>query len=99
MAKKGNGKAELILPSQKLDESILRQFKRIQMPMVEDVKIDYGTSKLDDEIKEDTALFNYEFFNVLAVLDELKDDIILKEKLKIKIIVGKLQKMILRLCL
>jgi len=84
MAKKGNGKAELILPSQKLDESILRQFKRIQMPMVEDIKIDYGTSKLDDEIKEDTALFNYEFFNVLAVLDELKDDIILKGKIEDK---------------
>ncbi len=84
MAKNGNGKAELILPSQKLDESILRQFKRIQMPMVEDIKIDYGASHLDDEIKEATNLFNYEFFNVLAVVDELKDDITLKGKIENK---------------
>ena len=81
MSKKGNGKAELITATQNLEENIIRQFKRIQMPMVEDVKIDYGKSHLDDEIKEETTLFNYEFFNVLAVVDELKDDIILKGKI------------------
>ncbi len=78
LAKNGHGKAELIMPNQKIDESIIRTFARIQTPMVENITIDYGKAKLDDEIKEDNVLFNYEFFNVFALLDEVKSDITLK---------------------
>ncbi len=78
MSRVGGGKAELIMPNQKIDESIIRTFARIQSPLVENLEIDYGESKLEDEIKEESTLFNYEFFNVFALLDELKDDIVLK---------------------
>lgn len=43
--------------------------------MVEDIQVDYGQNKLVDEIKEENSLFNYEFFNVFAKIEEIKDDI------------------------
>ena len=36
---------------------------------------------MKDEIKEENSLFNYEFFNVFAKIEELKDDIKLKGKI------------------
>lgn len=81
MAKAGNGKAELIQPNEKIDDKIIRTFARIQTPMVEDIQVDYGQNKLVDEIKEENSLFNYEFFNVFAKIEELKDDIKLKGKI------------------
>ena len=81
MAKAGNGKAELIQPNEKIDDKIMRTFARIQTPMVEDIQVDYGQNKLVDEIKEENSLFNYEFFNVFAKIEEIKDDIKLKGKI------------------
>ncbi len=81
MAKAGNGKAELIQPNEKIDDKIIRTFARIQTPMVEDIQVDYGQNKLVDEIKEENSLFNYEFFNVFAKIEEIKDDIELKGKI------------------
>ena len=49
--------------------------------MVEDIQVDYGQNKLVDEIKEENSLFNYEFFNVFAKIEEIKDDIELKGKI------------------
>ena len=37
------------------------------------IQVDYGQNKLVDEIKEENSLFNYEFFNVFAKIEELKD--------------------------
>lgn len=81
LAKAGNGKAELIQPNEKIDDKIIRTFARIQTPMVEDIQVDYGQNKLVDEIKEESSLFNYEFFNVFAKIEEIKDDIKLKGKI------------------
>ena len=74
----GNGKAELIGPGERIDDAIIRTFARIQTPMLENLKIDYGRNKVLDEIKENENLFNYEFYNVFAKLEELEDDIKLK---------------------
>ena len=81
MAKAGNGKAELIQPNEKIDDKIIRTFARIQTPMVENIQVDYGQNKLVDEIKEENSLFNYEFFNIFAKIEEIKDDIKLKGKI------------------
>ena len=81
LAEAGNGKAELIQPNEKIDDKIIRTFARIQTPMVENVQVDYGQNKLVDEIKEEKSLFNYEFFNVFAKIEEIKDDIKLKGKI------------------
>ena len=81
LAKVGNGKAELIQPNEKIDDKIIRTFARIQTPLLDDIKINYGNNKVLDEIKEDKCLFNYEFFNVFAKLEELKDDIVLEGKI------------------
>lgn len=81
LAKAGNGKAELIQPNEKIDDKIIRTFARIQTPMVENIQVDYGQNKLVDEIKEENSLFNYEFFNVFAKIEEIKDDIELKGKI------------------
>ena len=78
LAKVGNGKAELIMPQERIDDKIIRTFARIQTPLLEELKIDYGKNKLVDEIREDNALFNYEFYNVFAKTENLEDDIILK---------------------
>ena len=80
-AKDGNGKAQIIQPNEKIDDKIMRTFARIQTPMVEDIQVDYGQNKLVDEIKEENSLFNYEFFNVFAKIEEIKDDIKLKGKI------------------
>ena len=84
LAKVGNGKHELICPGEKIDDAIIRTFARIQTPLLDGVKIDYGKAKLRDEIKEDSRLFNYEFFNVFAKVDKIADDIVLKGKIKDK---------------
>ncbi len=77
MAKAGNGKAEFIYPTENMDDAIVRTFARIQSPLVKDVKIDYGNSHLINEIKQDSTLFNYEFFQVMALVDKVEDDIFL----------------------
>lgn len=81
LAKVGNGKAELIQPKEKIDEKIIRIFSRIQTPLLENIEIDYGINKVIDEIREDNCLFNYEFFNVFAKIEELRDDIKLRGKI------------------
>ena len=81
LAKVGNGKAELIQPKEKIDEKIIRTFSRIQTPLLENIEIDYGMNKVIDEIREDNCLFNYEFFNVFAKIEELRDDIKLRGKI------------------
>lgn len=81
LAKVGNGKAELIKPKERIDDKIIRTFARIQTPLLEEIKIDYGQNKLIDEIRENTTLFNYEYYNVFAKIDDLKDDIKLKGKI------------------
>ena len=74
----GNGKAELIQPGERIDEAIIRTFARIQTPILENLKIDYGRNKVLDEIKENENLFNYEFYNVFTKLEDIVDDIKLK---------------------
>lgn len=81
MAKVGKGKAELILPKEKIDDKIIRTFARIQTPILENLTVNYGKNKVIDEIREDEALFNYEFFNVFAKIENLQDDIELKGKI------------------
>ncbi len=81
MAKVGNGKAEFIYPDEDMEEAIVRTFARIQTPMVSNIKIDAGSSKILGEIKEENALFNHEFFQAIVLLEDLKDDITLKGKL------------------
>ncbi len=81
LAKVGNGKFELIQPNEKIDEKIIRTFSRIQTPLLEELKIDFGKNKVIDEILEENTLFNYEFFNLFAKIEKLQDDIILKGKI------------------
>ncbi len=81
LAKVGNGKAELIMPHERIDDKIIRTFARIQTPLLEELKIDYGRNKLIDEIREDNALFNYEFYNVFAKTENLDGDITLKGRI------------------
>ena len=81
LAKVGNGKSEMIQPGEKIDDKIIRTFARIQSPLLEDIQIDYGNNKLIDEIKEDEALFNLEYYNVFAKVEKLEDDITLKGKI------------------
>ena len=92
LAKAGNGKAELIQPKEKIDDKIIRTFARIQTPLLEEIKIDYGNNKVLDEIREEKCLFNYEFFNVFAKIEELEDDIQLKGKILNKEYIWKINK-------
>ena len=92
LAKAGNGKAELIHPKEKIDDKIIRTFARIQTPLLEELVVDYGNNKVIDEIKEENCLFNYEFFNVFAKLENLVDDIQLKGKIANKEYVWKISK-------
>lgn len=78
MAKAGNGKAEFIYPNEDMEDAIVRTFARIQSPLIRHVKVDYGKNEVLDEVKEDNALFNYEFFQVMALLKDIQDDITLK---------------------
>ena len=81
LAKVGNGKAELIMPQERIDDKIIRTFARIQTPLLEDIRIDYGKNKILDEIRENNALFNYEFYNVFAKTEHLDNDIILEGRI------------------
>ena len=92
LAKAGNGKAELIHPKEKIDDKIIRTFARIQTPLLEEIKIDYGNNKVLDEIREEKCLFNYEFFNVFAKIEKLEDDIQLKGKILDKEYIWKINK-------
>lgn len=92
LAKAGNGKAELIQPKEKIDDKIIRTFARIQTPLLEEIKIDYGNNKVLDEIREEKCLFNYEFFNVFAKIEKLEDDIQLKGKILDKEYIWKINK-------
>ena len=92
LAKAGNGKAELIQPKEKIDDKIIRTFARIQTPLLEEIRIDYGNNKVLDEIREEKCLFNYEFFNVLAKIEKLEDDIQLKGKILDKQYIWKINK-------
>lgn len=92
LAKVGNGKAELIQPNERIDDKIIRTFARIQTPLLEDLKIDYGKNKLLDEIREEKCLFNYEFFNLFAKVENLEDDIQLKGKILDKEYIWKINK-------
>ena len=92
LAKVGNAKAELIHPNEKIDDKIIRTFARIQTPLLENLKIDYGKSKLLNEIREEKCLFNYEFFNVFAKLEDVADDIQLKGKILDKEYIWKINK-------
>ena len=75
LAKVGKGKAEIIEPHESIEDKINRTFARIQTPLFENIKIDYGKNKLIDEEKEDNALFNFEFYNAMCVIEDLVDDI------------------------
>lgn len=75
LSKVGNGKSEFIMPKERIDEKIIRTFSRIQTPLLKNVKVEYGKNILNDEIKEENVLFNYEFFNVFSEIKELVDDI------------------------
>ena len=92
LAKAGNGKAELIQPKEKIDDKIIRTFARIQTPLLEEIRIDYGNNKVLDEIREKKCLFNYEFFNVFAKIEKLEDDIQLKGKILDKQYIWKINK-------
>lgn len=92
LAKAGNGKAELIQPKEKIDDKIIRTFARIQTPLLEEIKIDYGSNKVIDEIREEKCLFNYEFLNVFTKIEKLEDDIQLKGKILDKEYVWKISK-------
>ena len=92
LAKVGNGKAELIQPNEKIDDKIIRTFARIQTPLLEDLTIDYGNNKIIDEIREEKCLFNYEFFNVFAKVENLQDEIQLKGKILDKEYIWKIEK-------
>lgn len=59
LARVGNGKAELIQPREKIDDKIIRTFARIQTPLLEEIKIDYGNNTVLNEIREEKCLFNY----------------------------------------
>lgn len=78
LANVGQGKAELIMPSERIDDKIIRTFARIQTPLLEDLTIDYGKNKVIDEIRESNTLFNYEFFNAFVKIEGLVDNITLK---------------------
>lgn len=92
LARVGNGKAELIQPREKIDDKIIRTFARIQTPLLEEIKIDYGNNTILNEIREEKCLFNYEFFNVFAEIEQLKGDIQLKGKILDKEYVWKINK-------
>lgn len=78
LANVGQGKAELIMPGERIDDKIIRTFARIQSPLLEDLTIDYGNNKVIDEIRESNSLFNYEFYNAFVKVENLVDDITLK---------------------
>ena len=69
------------MPHERIDDKIIRTFARIQTPLLEELKIEYGKNKVIDEIREDKALFNYEFYNVFAKTEKLEEDITLKGKI------------------
>lgn len=92
LAKEGHGKGELIHINESIDDKIIRTFARIQSPLVEEIKINYGKNKIIDEIKEENSLFNYELFNVFAKIEDLQDDIELKGKILGREYVWKIKK-------
>ncbi len=85
LAKTAHGKAEFIVPREKISDKIIRTFARIQTPLLENLNINYGKNKVIDEIREDNTLFNYEFFNLFAKVNSIKDNITLEGKILDKI--------------
>lgn len=92
LAKTGKGKAEFIQPNEKIEEKIIRTFARIQTPSLENLKVDYGETKVINEITEEKLLFNYEFYNMFAKIEKLNDDIQIRGKVLGKDYVWKIRK-------
>ena len=82
LARAGRGKAEFIYPGERIDDKVLRQFARIISPVVDDVRIDWGSILVKDVFPQETGLvFDLEPLNVFARANgELTGDVVFKGK-------------------
>jgi Ca-activated chloride channel homolog len=63
----GYGRPEFIYPGEKIEEQILRQFSRIENPEVDDIKINWGSAKVQGTFPRTIDyMFDGESFTVFA---------------------------------
>ncbi|MEW6622651.1 MAG: VIT domain-containing protein [Bacillota bacterium] len=80
LAEAGHGTPEYIYPGERVDDKIIRQFARISSPYISDVKMDFGTLKVNESFPS-TINSIYDLEPLPIILDftgELKGEIFLR---------------------
>jgi Ca-activated chloride channel family protein len=72
LAQAGHGKAEFIVPDERLDDKIVRQFARINGAGCATVRLDVGVNAVKDVLKSGGALFNHEYWWSFVKLKAVK---------------------------
>lgn len=77
LAHESYGKAEFINKGERIEDVVLRQFNRIQSPEVDDIKIDWGTLKVESTYPRTIDyMYDREPFSIFAdVLGEVSGEI------------------------
>ncbi|MBC2581189.1 VIT and VWA domain-containing protein [Clostridium sp. DJ247] len=82
LAHASSGKAEFINKGQRIEDVVLKQFKRIQNPQVENIQIDWGNLKVEGTYPRTISyMYNREPFSIFAsVLGEVSGEIVIRGK-------------------
>ncbi|NMM64985.1 VWA domain-containing protein [Clostridium sp. P21] len=82
LAHESFGKAEFINKGQRIEAVVLRQFKRIQNPEVDDVQIDWGNMQVQATYPRTIDyMYDREAFSIFAyVIGEVSDEIVVSGK-------------------
>ncbi|EET86747.1 Vault protein inter-alpha-trypsin domain protein [Clostridium carboxidivorans P7] len=82
LAHESFGKAEFINKGRRIEYVVLRQFKRIQNPEVDDIQIDWGNMKVQSTYPRTIDyMYDREAFSIFAyVIGEVSDEIVISGK-------------------
>jgi Ca-activated chloride channel family protein len=82
LAHKSFGKAEFINKGQRIEHVVLKQFKRIQNPEVDDIQINWGGMKVQSTYPRTIDyMYDREAFSIFAyVIGEVSDEIVISGK-------------------
>lgn len=80
LAQYGYGRPEFIYPGEKIEEQVLRQFARIENPEVDDIKIDWGSAKIQGTFPRTIEyMFDGEPFTIFAECNgEVEGEIVIE---------------------
>lgn len=82
LAHESFGKAEFINKGERIENIVLRQFKRIQSPEVDDIKIDWGTLKIESTYPRTIEyMYDREALSIFAnVVGEVSGEVVISGK-------------------